>query len=175
MGRATVTKAIVTLCALMLLALPMKAHSQSQAEKLGPQFAFGWSAAEQETVIKALRSIEGEGWVDDMLMERQKRIISTIERGYAIYDQDWKPVQPFVLHGPDGGEWSIIAMSLPMVILSGIAVSRDRYCRAEDQDIGEDQIDLARSYCADANSRAVSLFDRSFSNLQHMTPGGVVW
>ena len=45
---------------LILLALPLPAHAQTIPERLGPQFLFGWTSQEQETVIKALRKLEYE-------------------------------------------------------------------------------------------------------------------
>lgn len=152
------------------LLLCSNVFAQTPGERLGPQFLVGWTVSEQETVIKALREIEDKPGIDDMLMERQKRIIAAIERGYRFYDQDWRPIQPFTFRDAAGQPWSIVHLSLPMTILAGFAVSRDRYCRAEDQDM--DDAEKAKSYCADANARAVELFDRSFRDPHPVSLGG---
>lgn len=173
---------MVRLALIFLLAAASLAHAQTQAELLGPQFEFGWTAPEQETVVKALRKLEtcwnpelhafgspARCGIDDYLMARQKRIIATIEDGFVFYDQHWKEIKPFVLRGADGQPWSIIHFSLPMTILSSFAVSRDRYCRREDEDMDEE---TGRAYCADANSRAIALWEHSFAHVRHIVPGG---
>lgn len=136
------------------LALTASAHSQtrpsepSPAERLGPQFLFAWSAEDQETVSKALRKLEGQAGIDDILMGRQARILRKIEQGFLFYDQNWTRIQPFILHDTEGNRWSIYQLTLPEVVLTGFAVSRDRYCRAEEQDMEEK---LANTYCEQMN------------------------
>lgn len=80
------------------------------------------------------------------------------------------PLAPFTLRSPDGEPWRIYQFSLPETILSGFAVSRDRYCRAEDQDT--DDLESAKAYCVDANRRAINMFDRHFKNAKAVYPGG---
>jgi hypothetical protein len=161
------------------LALGVSAHSEikpsdpSQAERWGPQFLFGWTAQELETVEKAFEKAENEhqadprGW-DDTQMERIARIREKIARGFAFYDQDWRLARPFILEAPDGTPWTILQMTLPETITTGVAVSRDRYCRWEDQDM---DLEKARAHCTEMNKRAVELFDR-IAKSRHMTPGG---
>lgn len=160
-------------CALLLIvALCGTAHSQTISERLGPHFLFGWTEAEQETVAKALQALDGKPGIDDMLMERQARILRKLDQGGVTYPLFWPPLAPFTLHSSDGGSWRIYQFSLPEETLTGTAVSRDRYCRAEDQDT--DDMDEAKAYCSNANARAVEMFDRHFKNSKAIYPGGAV-
>lgn len=59
---------------------------------------------------------------------------------------------------------------MPEMILTGTAVSRDQYCRAEDQDT--DDMAPAKAYCDDANARAIALFEHSFNGVKAIYPGG---
>jgi hypothetical protein len=145
-----------------------QASRPSQAEQWGPQFLFAWSAQEQATAAKALRALEGQQGIDAYLMARQARILDKIAQGFTFYDQDWRRIRPFVLKDAAGRSWTILQMTLPEVILTGFAVSRDRYCRPEEQDMAEPQATL---YCFEMNRRAIDLF-AGIENSRHMTPGG---
>jgi hypothetical protein len=147
-----------------------QASPPSQAERWGPQFLFAWSAQEQATAAKALRALDGQEGIDTYLMSRQARILDKIAQGFTFYDQHWNGIRPFVLEDAAGGSWTILQMTLPEVILTGFAVSRDRYCRPEEQDMGEPQATL---YCFEMNRRAIDLFAR-IEKSRHMTPGGAV-
>jgi hypothetical protein len=116
------------------LALGASAHSEikpsvpSQAERWGPQFLFGWTAQELETVEKAFEKAENEhqadprGW-DDTQMERIARIREKIARGFAFYDQDWRLAQPFILEAPDGTPWTILQMTRPALRSPATAIA----------------------------------------------------
>jgi hypothetical protein len=147
-----------------------QASRPSQAEQWGPQFLFAWSAQEQATAAKALRALAGQQGIDTYLLARQTRILDKIAQGFTFYDQDWNRIRPFVLKDPAGGSWTILQMTLPEVILTGFAVSRDRYCRPEEQDMDEPQATL---YCFEMNRRAIDLF-AGIEKSRHMAPGGAV-
>ena len=192
---------------ILALLLPLPAHAQTVPERLGPQFLFGWTVPEQETVLKALRKLEYEHEMqprgfDDYMMARQRRTVAAIEQGYRFWDQNWKPIQPFVFDavvlrdGNDPAEraawrmrrstqrstpaywqqlvesnydWGITAMSMPMTILTGTAVSKGRECRWQDQDMDEF---VARWYCADTRARAVAMFETHFAHKRAIVLGG---
>lgn len=168
-GRAMKNNSIAVALAVMLLVV-RPGYSQTIAERLGPHFLFGWTTAEQETVAKALHKLEGQTGIDDMLMERQARVLRKLDKGGEVYPLFWPPLAPFTLRSPTGEAWRIYQFSLPEEILTGFAVSRDQYCRAEDQDT--DDMDAARAYCADANARAIALFEHSFNGSKAIYPGG---
>ena len=107
------------------------------------------------------------------MMARQRRNIAAIERGYQFYDQNWKLIQPFVFRDAAGEPWGIVAMSLPMEELTGIAVSRDSHCRWQDQDTDDEA--GARAFCDDANARAIKMFDEHFAHKRAIIPGGAGW
>jgi hypothetical protein len=156
------------------LALTVSAHSESrpseasQAERWGPQFLIGWSMEDQEAATKALHALEGKDGIDEILLARQARILRKIERGYTFYDINWGLIQPFVLQDEHGNRRAIFQFTLPEMILTGFAVSRDRYCRWEDQDMDEDP---AKAYCAEMNRRAIQVFSR-LEKARHALPGG---
>lgn len=128
---------------------------------------------EQETLAKALRAVDGRPGTDDVMTEREHRVLDKLVNGGAVYPLFWPPLAPFTLRGPDGAPWRIYQFSLPETIFSGFVVSRDRYCRAEDQDT--DDLDAAREYCSDANRRAIALFNKHFLNAKAIYPGGKTW
>lgn len=185
-----------------ILGLTGFAHSQTPAERLSAHFLHGWTTAEQETAAKAIRKLEGQRgielprkksnrywlfhWTDYhgymVLKERRARILIKMEDGNVVYPLFWPPMAPFLLRSrtmtfrPHIGPtvyWSIYQFSLPEQTLTGFAVSRDQNCRYEDQDIGDDE--LAKAYCADANARAVALFNKSFEGAKAIYPGGKTW
>lgn len=120
----------------------------------------GLTDGEVETVVKAMHKLEDQhvshpDGIDNYIMARQARILRKLEHGDPIYNQFWPPLSPFAMQTTDGQHWTIHMFTLPEIILTGFAVSRDRYCRWEDQDMDELR---GRAYCLDANRRAIALF-----------------
>src|ERR1019366_9669242 len=146
----------LALALVTILALTASARSHppgcNSPETCGPQFLFGWTAAERETALKALDTIKDKPgiaeprWINARakllhwgvhrgyreLAERNERIQTRLSQGFAFYDQDWKLIRPFILHGPSKttcvsmadsydicntsrGSWSIIQMPLSFV------------------------------------------------------------
>lgn len=149
-----------------MLAVSASAHSAepTPAERMGPQFLFGWYAEEQDTARKALQAIEGKPGIDATLMGRQDRVLRKFDVGYTFYDQDWHRIDGFQFVTPSGRPWSILQFTLPEMILTGFSISRDRYCRWQDQDMDEMR---GRAYCLDRNRRAIALFRK----IQRGLPG----
>jgi hypothetical protein len=56
------------------------------------------------------------------------------------------------------------------VPLIGFAVSCDRYCRPEDQDVDDMQFLEAAVECYIRNTAAIALYER-IANARHVTPG----
>lgn len=69
--------------------------------------------------------------------------------------------------------WTVVRLSIAEEPFVGLAVSKNRYCRTEDQDT--DDVDAAREYCKDANYRAIALFNKHFLNAKAIYPGGKTW
>lgn len=143
------------------------------AERIGPQFLYGWSQRDVDTIRSAFAKLEDEhlahpDGINEYLMARRARILNKLSTGFLFYDENWTEMH-LTMVGPNGEPWQIVHMTLPETILSGFAVSRDRYCRAEDQDT--DDMFEAGAHCADHNGAAEELFGR-IEKMQHMTPGG---
>jgi hypothetical protein len=147
----------------------------SPAERLGPQFLYGWSQGDVDTVRRALAKMDDEniarpGGYDDYLLARGARILNKLTAGRTFYDENWKEMRLTML-GPDGEPWWIVHMTLPEIILTGHVVSRDRYCLADDQDTDDWHYLDAVTACEIHNTAAIELFER-IANSKHMTPGG---
>lgn len=164
-----------------LFALVSAAHSEQLtfadgfnvgwAEQRGPQFLFAWTEGDIATVRRALAKLEDEHQrdphgIDDYLMGRRARILKKLDApGFMLYGMYWD----IDLVDAQGKRWRLQPMSTPETTLVGFAVSRDRYCRPEDQDI-DDMVE-AGAHCAFVNGAAIELFER-IANSKHMTPGG---
>jgi hypothetical protein len=99
------------------------------------------------------------------------RIGSAIGQSIPLVCQDWaKAAYRFFSNDRVSEEHPVefLQMTLPETITTGVAVSRDRYCRWENQDM---ELEKARAYCTEMNKRAVALFGR-IAKSRHMTPGG---
>lgn len=105
---------------------------------------------------------------DKFLMARRARILNKLASGFMFYDENWKEMHLTMLES-DGSPWWIVHMTLSETILTGMVASRDRYCRAEDQDT-EDMFE-AGAYCAEHNDAANELF-KLVERTKHTTPGG---
>lgn len=145
----------------------------TQAERLGPQFLYGFSQRDMGALHGAFAKMEDEHLArpdgfDKYLMARRARILNKIASGFLFYDENWKEMRLTML-GPDGSPWWIVHMTLSETILTGMVASRDRYCRAEDQDT--DDMFEAGAHCAEHNDAANELFKR-IERMGHMTPGG---
>jgi hypothetical protein len=143
------------------------------AERLGPQFLYGWSQRDMSALRSAFAKMEDEHLAhpdgfDKYLMARRARILNKLASGFLFYDENWKEMH-LTMVGPYDEPWWIVHMTLPETILTGVVASRDRYCRAEDQDT-EDMFE-AGAYCAEHNDAANELF-RLIERTKHATPGG---
>lgn len=134
----------------------------SKAELLGPQFVFAWTKDDVETIRKALSKIPNRHGVDDYQMRRLAYTLQILDGGTALVDKDGRP-------------WGVYSMSSIEVNFIGMAVSNDRYCRAEDalvEDMNDiDNILVAGVYCWIANYRANKVTDQIKAS-RHMTSGG---
>jgi hypothetical protein len=143
------------------------------AERTGPQFLFAWSEDDIVTVRRALAKLEDEHLrdpqgIDNYLMGRQTRILKKLEHpGFFRYGMYWD----IDLVDVQGKKWRLQPMSTPETVLTGFAVSRDRYCRAEDQDVDDLGFLEAGVECYIRNTAAIELFDR-IAATRHETPGG---
>lgn len=144
-------------------------YRETWAETHGPTFALTLSNSEVNVVRRALDKTAEEhdknhDVFDDYWMGRRQRVSEEINQGgFGLF-----------VGGPDGWEdrqEKTFPLTLLEITLIGIAVSRDRYCRAEDQDIGELDFLTAGVECYIRNSEAVALFGR-LEKAQHITPGG---
>lgn len=143
------------------------------AERIGPQFLYAFSQRDMAALQSAFAKLEDEHvanpqGINEFLMARRARILNKLSAGFMFYDENWKEMH-LTLLGPDGAPWWIVHTTLPETILTGFAVSRDRECRAEDQDT-EDMFE-AGAHCADHNEAANELF-RLIERTKHTTPGG---
>jgi hypothetical protein len=72
--------------------------------------------------------------LDDCVMGQRARILKKLESpGFFMYGMYWD----FELVDAEGKRWRLQPMCGKEVTLTGFAVSRDRYCRPEDQDIDD--------------------------------------
>lgn len=134
--------------------------NEGWAEINGPQFLLPLSLNDIAVIRRALAKLEDEhikykDGIDDYLMGRRARILEKLD------------TYSFIVLGSDGTVFRWITN--PELTMIGFAVSRDRYCRAEDQDT-DNEIGAA-IYCKIVNSMAIELFDR-IKDAQHMMPGG---
>lgn len=152
----------------LLAAVPAKSltfedgFNEGWAELHGPQFLLPWSGEDIATVRRALDKLEDEhlkdkGGIDDYLMGRRARILEKLD------------TYSFVVLGAEGSVFRWVTN--PELTLVGFAVSRDRYCRAEDQDVDEMDLLAAGVECYIRNRAAIALFGR-IEKAQHMMPGG---
>jgi hypothetical protein len=171
------------LVAALTWALTASAHSErltfadgfneGWAERHGPQFLLAWSQADIATVRRALDKLEEEhskdpAGIDDYLMGQRARILKKLEHpGFFMYGMYWD----IELTDAAGRPWRLQPMSGKEVTLTGFAVSRDRYCRPEDQDIDELDILAVGIECYVRNTAAIGLFER-IAKSRHVTPGG---
>jgi hypothetical protein len=136
--------------------------NEGWAELNGPQFLLPWSAQDIETVRRALAKMEDEhikypDGIDDYQMGRRARFIEKLDTFAGI------------VLGDDGSVFRWV--SLREINMVGRSVSRDRYCRAEDQDVDDLQFLEAGVECYIRNAAAIALFER-IAKARHMTPGG---
>jgi hypothetical protein len=133
--------------------------NESWGEQHGPQFLLPWSAQDIATIRRALDKMEEQHlrlrYFDEYMMGRRARIIEKLD------------TYSFIVLGSDGTVFRWV--TYPELFLVGLTVSRDRYCRPEDQDT-EDMFE-AGAYCAIVNGAAIELFGR-IEKAQHMMPGG---
>ena len=131
------------------------------AEEHGAQFLLPWSAQDIATIRRALDKMEEQhltlGYFDKYMMGRRARIIEKLD------------TYSFIVLGADGTVFRWVTN--PEITLVGFAVSRDRYCRAEDQDVDELEFLAAGVECYVRNRAAIELFGR-IEKAQHMMPGG---
>jgi hypothetical protein len=145
-------------------------YAISPGEAHGPRFVYQWSDEDVATVRRAMDKLEDEHLanprgIDNYLRGRRKRIIEKLDApGFTVFA------------GGTGG-WRRMGtrfeFTLPETILTGFAVSRDRYCRAEDQDVDDRDYLDAVTICRLHNEAAIALFDE-IANTRHSYPGGVV-
>lgn len=144
-------------------------YRKTWAEMHGPTFALTLSNSEVDVVRRALDKVAEEhdknhDGFDDYWMGRRQRVLEEMDQGgFGLF-----------VGGPGGWEdrqEKTFPLTLLEITLIGIAVSRDRYCRAEDQDVGELDFLTAGVECYIRNSEAVAFFGR-LEKAQHMTPGG---
>jgi hypothetical protein len=136
--------------------------NEGWAEQHGPQFLLPWSAQDIATIRRALDKLEDEhlrdkAGIDDYLMGRVERIREKLD------------TFSFIVLGSDGTVFRWVTN--PELTLVGFAVSRDRYCRAEDQDVDERDIPAVILECFERDRQAVQLFER-IEKARHMMPGG---
>jgi hypothetical protein len=142
----------------------------------GPQFEVAWSDDDLATVRRALDKLEDEhlrdpAGITDYEMGRRARLLDKLAAPSGYYrfgmflDVD--------LVDGDGHPWRVVKLTNPEIILIGFAVSRDRYCRAEDQDVDDMQFLEAGVECYLRNTAAIRLFDR-IAQTRHVSPGGAV-
>lgn len=144
-------------------------YRKSWLEVTGPLFVVQLSAAETDVVRRAFDKLEDEhinnkAGIDDYLMGRRKRILEELDQGgFGLF-----------IGGPGGWE-DRSERSYPLTLLEmtliGFAVSRDRYCRAEDQDVDELGFLEAGVECYIRNTAAIALLTR-FEKARHVSPGG---
>lgn len=155
--------ALVTIWALMGSAHSLTfedGYNEGWAEINGPQFLLPLSLNDIAVIRRALNKLESEhlkdkAGIDNYLMGRGARILEKLD------------TYSFIVLGSDGTVFRWVTN--PELTMIGFAVSRDRYCRAEDQDT-DNEIGAA-IYCKIVNSMAIELFDR-IKDAQHMMPGG---
>lgn len=147
----------------------MSAHSltfedgfnEGWAEQHGPQFLLPWSAQNIATIRRALDKMEEQhlrlGYFDKYMMGRRARILEKLD------------TYSFIVLGADSTVFRWV--TTPEITMIGFAVSRDRYCRAEDQDVDELGFLEAGVECYIRNTAAIELFG-SIEKAQHMMPGG---
>lgn len=135
--------------------------NETWGEQHGPQFLLPWSAEDIATVRRALDKTEEQhltlGYFDEYLMGRRERIIEKLD------------TYSFIVLGTDGTVFRWVTN--PEIILVGLVVSRDRYCRPEDQDVDELGFLEAGVECYVRNRAAIELFGR-IEKAKHMMPGG---
>jgi hypothetical protein len=136
-------------------------YTESWGEQHGPQFLFDWSAQDIATIRRALDNLEemhlkDRAGIDDYLDGRRARVVEKLDTNSGI-----------VLL-PDG---AYRRMTLLETTLVGFAVSRDRYCRPEEQDIDELDFLAAGVDCYVKNRAAIELFSR-LEKTKHDLPGG---
>lgn len=134
----------------------------SKAEMLGPQFVFAWTQDDVETIRKALSKVPERHGIDDYQMRRLNYTMKILDAGTALVDKDGKPWATYSMSGIEAG-------------FIGMAVSNDRYCRAEDalvEDMNDiDNILIAGVYCWISNYRANKVTEQIKSS-RHIIPGG---
>jgi hypothetical protein len=177
------TRRSLALVAALTWALTASAHSErltfadgfneGWAELRGPQFLFAWSDQDIATVRRALDKLEEErlkdpAGIDDYVMGQRARILKKLESpGFFMYGMYWD----IELVDGEGRPWRLQPMSGKEVTLTGFAVSRDRYCRPEDQDIDDLRFLAAGVECYVRNTAAIALFKR-IETSRHVAPGG---
>lgn len=149
--------------AIVLIAFAFPAHSEKRTFEQGfakkwteydnAQYLFTWSDEDIATIRRALAHLEEEHFqdqdrFDNFYMGRRARVLQMLDRGgeqvfIADFERGWIKKHQFLL-------------SIPENELVGMAVSRDRYCRPEEQDI-EDMLE-AGAYCAWYNKAAIDLY-----------------
>lgn len=144
-------------------------YRKTWAEMHGPTFALTLSDSEVDVVRRALDKTAEEhdknpDGFDDYWMGRRQRVLEEMNQGgFGLF-----------VGGPSGWEdrqEKTFPLTLLKITLIGIAVSRDRYCRAEDQDVDELEFLAAGVECYIRNTAAIALFNR-IAEARHMTPGG---
>lgn len=148
-------------------------YSRGWAEENGPQFALALSEDEVAVVRRALDHMEEEhlknpDGIDNYQMGRRARFLAELDHvGFTMWGMhlDITPVDA------QGRPWRLQHMSLPEITMVGRSVSRDRYCRAEDQDVDEFQFLSAGVECYTRNRDAIALFER-IQRTRHISPGG---
>jgi hypothetical protein len=147
------------------------------AEQHGPQFLFAWSEDDVATLRRAFDNLAAmhdhdPRGINDYLMGRRARILGKLEhRTVLMYGMFWD----LDLVDATGKPWRLQAMSLPETILSGFAVLRDRYCRAEDQDVDDWHYLDAVTICEIHNTAAKELYARTFEHAHHEISGGATF
>jgi hypothetical protein len=160
--------ALAILSALTGFARSAEPSEPTQAELWGPSFIYGWSVDDIDTIKRAFAKLELEHSKDplgitDYELARAARILQRLQNlTITMHGID------VVLQDARGRPWTIVRTTLPETILTGFAVSRDRYCHPNDQDM--DELD-AIFYCLELNRRAIQLFKR-IESMRHLTPGG---
>lgn len=172
-------------------------YNVTPAEKLGPQFLLEFSEREIAVVRRAMDKLADEheanpSGIDDYLMGRRLRIVQKLDGGgFGV----------FAPNGTAGWErhGTVFPMTLPEAILTGFAVSRDRYRQAPmiepekpalvarimnwfmstafAQEFRPKMIPRYDGLAEDVdnfvhNYEAIKLFDTKFAPLTHSYPGG---